>query len=146
MAFFGWDKLKNLTKTDKKQIQPSEYGTGVAMKCKNCGEIIIKTKLVENLGVCPNCNYHTQISADQRIDITLDEGSFQEHDAGLMSKDILGFTDGFKGYKEKLNSEINKTGMLSAIKSGEGRLAERRIAFAVTDSAFIAGSMGSVVG
>ncbi len=146
MAFFGWDKLKNLTKTDKKQIQPSEYGTGVAMKCKKCGEIIIKTTLHENLGVCPSCHYHTQISADRRIAITLDEGSFIEHDEGLMSKDILEFSGGGKGYKEKLDAEINKTGMLSAIKSGEGKIGKRRVAFAVTDSAFIAGSMGSVVG
>lgn len=146
MAFFGWDKLKNLTKTDKKQIQPSEDGTGVAMKCKNCEEIIIKTKLIENLGVCPSCQYHTQISADRRIEIMLDEGSFIEHDAGLMSKDILEFSGGAKGYKEKLEDEINKTGMLSATKSGEGKLGNRRVAFAVTDSAFIAGSMGSVVG
>ncbi len=146
MAFFGWDKLKNLGKHDKKQIQPSEDGTGVAIKCKNCSEIIIKTTLVENLGVCPNCRYHTQISADRRIQIMLEPGSFIEHDIGLMSKDILEFSGGGKGYQEKLEAEINKTGMLSAIKSGEGLIDTIRVAFAVTDSAFIAGSMGSVVG
>ncbi len=146
MAFFGWEKLKNLGKHNKKQIQPSEDGTGVAIKCKNCSEIIIKTTLVENLGVCPNCRYHTQISADRRIQIMLEPGSFIEHDIGLMSKDILEFSGGGKGYQEKLEAEINKTGMLSAIKSGEGLMETIRVAFAVTDSAFIAGSMGSVVG
>ncbi len=146
MAFFGWNKLKNFAKSDKQQINPSEDGTGVATKCKSCEAIIIKSKLTENLGVCPNCQYHTQISADTRIKMMVDESSFIERDGNLMSKDVLGFSGGGKGYKDKLESEINKTGMLSAIRSGEGKIATRRVAIAVTDSAFIAGSMGSVVG
>jgi acetyl-CoA carboxylase carboxyl transferase subunit beta len=76
----------------------------------------------------------------------LDEDSFIEHDADLSSKDILGFSGGNSTYRDKLDAEIKKTGMLSAIISGEGKLDGRRVGFAVTDSAFIAGSMGSVVG
>ena len=146
MAFFGWERLKKFAKQDKVQIDPSEDGTGLATKCDNCNEIIIKSKLTENLGVCPYCNYHTQISAYERVRIMLDEDSFIEHDQDLMSKDVLDFTGNDKNYADKLESEINKTGMLSAMVAGEGKIGERRLAFGATDSAFIAGSMGSVVG
>lgn len=146
MAFFGWEKLKSFARQDKHQIAKNEEGTGPATKCPGCDNIIIKKLLEDNLGVCPNCDHHSQMSARRRIEITLDEGSFIEHDADLGSKDILEFSGGGKTYKGKLESEIKKTGMLSAMMGGEGRLDARRVAFGVTDSAFIAGSMGSVVG
>lgn len=146
MAFFGWDKLKNLGKQQKQQIDKAVEGTGPAAKCKKCSQIVIKKTLEENYGVCPLCNHHHHISAATRIALTLDPGSFTEHDADLASVDVLGFSGGGKSYKEKLASEIKKTGMLEAMVGGEGRLKERRVAFGVTDPAFIAGSMGSVVG
>lgn len=146
MAFFGWDKLKNIAQQDKKQPKKAEQGNGPAVKCKNCGEIIIKTILEQNLGVCAQCNYHSQISARARINLLLDEGTFVEHDSDLKSKDILGFERHGKSYTGKLEQEIGKNGMLSAMMSGVGNLKEREVALGVTDSGFIAGSMGSVVG
>ncbi len=146
MAFFGWDKLKKLTNQEKPQITKADESTSPALKCKKCGEIIIKRLLEENLGVCPNCDYHTQISAQTRVNITLDEGSFEELYGDLASVDILNFNGGGKSYQEKLVSEVKKTRMLEAMLCGEGRIKTRPVAFGVTDSAFIAGSMGSVVG
>lgn len=144
MAIFGLNMLKNLT--GKRRVSRTDGDHSPATKCKGCGEIIIKASLEENLGVCPLCGYHSQISAQTRLKITLDEGSFIEHDGDLGGKDILNFNYGIKTYQQKLREEQAKTGLISAILSGEGKLDGRRVAFAVTDSAFLAGSMGSVVG
>lgn len=146
MAFFGWEKLKRITEQKPAPAKAAFDGNGPAIKCNKCGEIIIKVMLDQNLGVCPNCDYHTQISAQTRINVTLDEGSFIEHDGDLASVDVLNFSGGGKSYAEKYKSEVKKTGMLEAMLAGEGTLKTRRVAFGVTDSGFIAGSMGSVVG
>ena len=143
MALFG-NMLKNLTAGKRRMTR--DESSSPATKCNGCGEIIIKSSLEENLGVCPLCGYHSQISAQTRVKIILDEGSFIEHDGDLGGKDILSFNYGAKTYQQKLAEEQTKTGLISAILSGEGKLGGRRVAFAVTDSAFLAGSMGSVVG
>lgn len=143
MGIFGWEGLKRLAR--KTQTPGNELGTGPATKCLGCGEILIKKTLEENLGVCPLCQHHHRISAWHRIEITLDKDSFEEMDADLGSADPLHF-QGPKSYIEKLREAQEETGLLEAMVSGVGRLFTRRVAFCVTDSAFIMGSMGSVVG
>jgi acetyl-CoA carboxylase carboxyl transferase subunit beta len=59
--------------------------------------------------------------------------------------DPLGFADK-KPYRERLEAEQNRTGLREAAVVGTGMIRARRVAFGVTDSAFIMGSMGSVVG
>jgi acetyl-CoA carboxylase carboxyl transferase subunit beta len=145
MGIFGFGARKTKPTTTQAEERPPEK-LAPAVKCDGCGEIIIKTILEDHLGVCPVCGYHQQISAGARIKITLDEDSFREHDGDLSSSDPLEFHWGARTYREKLTAEIRKTGMLSAILAGEGKIGGRRVSFAVTDSAFIAGSMGSVVG
>ena len=59
--------------------------------------------------------------------------------------DPLGFADK-KPYAERLMAEQERTGLSDAAITGTGMIRARRVAFGVTDSAFIMGSMGSVVG
>jgi acetyl-CoA carboxylase carboxyl transferase subunit beta len=63
----------------------------------------------------------------------------------LTSVDPLGFNDK-KSYPERIKSEQVRTGLRDAVVTGTGMIRARRVAFGVTDSAFIMGSMGSVVG
>ena len=51
-----------------------------------------------------------------------------------------------KSYSDRLVSEQERTGLTDAALTGTGMIRARRVAFGVTDSAFIMGSMGSVVG
>ena len=51
-----------------------------------------------------------------------------------------------KPYPDKLKSEQQRTGLREAAVVGTGMIRARRVAFGVTDSAFIMGSMGAVVG
>jgi acetyl-CoA carboxylase carboxyl transferase subunit beta len=53
---------------------------------------------------------------------------------------------GPKSYLEKLKSDQEATGLKEAVITGEGLLDNKKIVFGVTDSRFIMGSMGSVVG
>jgi acetyl-CoA carboxylase carboxyl transferase subunit beta len=143
MPIFGWEGLKNLG--SRRQPSSMDRDGSPATKCANCGEILIKKTLEEHLGVCPQCDHHHRVPARRRIEITLDPGSFRERDAALASVDALGFA-GPKGYLEKLRQAQEQTGLLEAIVTGEGTLEERPVVIAVTDSAFIMGSMGAVVG
>ena len=118
---------------------------GVWKKCGGCRASIYKKTLVEQLNVCPECGYHEKVSAKERIRQVLDEGTFEEWDGDLVPADPLGFADK-KTYKDRLTSEQKRTGLTDAAITGTGMIRARRVAFGVTDSQFIMGSMGSVVG
>ncbi len=114
-------------------------------KCEECGELIYKKKLDENMRVCHKCNYHFTLSAHERVKLLIDEGTFKEMDAGMEALDPLSF-EGPKTYKEKLKADQGITGLKDAVITGSGKLGGRAIVIGVTDSRFIMGSMGSVVG
>lgn len=95
--------------------------------------------------VCPKCGYHFQLGAYERIEQILDAGSFKECDRDMVSQDPLDFK-GPKTYKDKLEQDVQATGLKEAVVTGEGRINDRPAVIAVTDSRFIMGSMGSVVG
>ena len=106
---------------------------------------LFRKEAEKRLGTCPECDYHFYVSATQRIQQVLDEGTFEEWDGHLRSKDPLQFRDK-KTYPERLQAEQKRTGLTDAAITGTGMIRARRVAFGVTDSAFIMGSMGSVVG
>ena len=118
---------------------------GLWIKCQGCGETIFQKDLEANQNVCPECDHHFRLSATQRMEQILDDGTFEEWDADVMPSDPLNFADK-KPYRERLVAEQKRTGMTDAAITGTGMIRARRVAIAVTDSAFIMGSMGSVVG
>ncbi|HEX2473500.1 MAG TPA: acetyl-CoA carboxylase, carboxyltransferase subunit beta [Lacipirellulaceae bacterium] len=118
---------------------------GLWIRCDDCGETIFRKEAEKLMNVCPQCGYHMYLSAPDRIRAVLDEGTFEEWDAGLAPTDPLGFRDK-KAYADRLKAEQARTGMRDAAITGTGMIRARRVAFGVTDSAFIMGSMGSVVG
>ncbi len=139
MALFGKPKY-TIVRLRKKEIPD-----GLWTKCEGCNEVLYNKTLDENLKVCPKCNYHFVLGAYERINMLLDQDTFQEYDKDLTSSDPLEFK-GPKTYKEKLLQDQAATGLKEAAISGEGLLESKKIILAVTDSRFIMGSMGSVVG
>jgi len=111
-------------------------------KCDACGHIDIKDRFVRALNVCPNCGHHRRISAQEYIDLLVDEGSWHELDAKLKSTDPLEF----EHYPQRLAAAQRKAGPLEAVRAGYGRLDGMAINLAVMDFNFMGGSMGSVVG
>ncbi len=118
---------------------------GLWQKCTGCGETIYRPESEKLLNVCPSCDFHFYVSARDRIQHVLDDGTFEELFADLQPTDPLEFADK-KAYKDRLVAEQKRTGLRDAAVVGTGMIRARRVAFGVTDSAFIMGSMGSVVG
>jgi acetyl-CoA carboxylase carboxyl transferase subunit beta len=131
---------KNLLKHPKRGVPE-----GLWKRCPGCQATIFRKEAEKRLGVCPECDYHWYVPARQRVAQVLDEGTFEEWDADLESTDPLQFVDQ-KPYPQRLEEEQKRTGLREAAVVGTGMIRGRRVAFGVTDSAFIMGSMGSVVG
>src|SRR5262249_32476111 len=109
-----------------------------------CSQIIYNKDLATNLSVCPKCTYHFRISATERLRILFD-GTWTEHDAGLMSTDPLEFTD-TKPYKTRLTTSQAQTGLKDAGIVASGTIEGIRTVVASMEYDFIGGSMGVVVG
>ncbi|MBN3038313.1 MAG: acetyl-CoA carboxylase carboxyltransferase subunit beta [Candidatus Omnitrophica bacterium] len=118
---------------------------GLWTRCPDCGELIYNKALKESFRVCQKCNYHFTLSSHERISLLLDKGSFKELEAKIKPCDPLNF-QGPKSYKKKLEEEKKKTSLNDACVVGQGRINDKKIAIGVTDSRFMMGSMGSVVG
>lgn len=133
-------KKKPLKASDRRDLPPDVFE-----KCTGCGEILYKEKLAQNLNVCPECDFHFRVSADEYVKLLTDEGTFEEFDAEMESGDPLGFVDS-KPYPQRLATAEAKVGRKEATISGVGELEGIPISLAVMDFRFIGGSMGSVVG
>ncbi|MFZ4468457.1 MAG: acetyl-CoA carboxylase, carboxyltransferase subunit beta [Pirellula sp.] len=129
------------------QVPATQRGIpeGLWVRCPGCGESIYRKELEKNLSICPKCRYHNYVSAWERIAQLLDDGTFEAQDEHVLPSDPLRFSDK-KSYADRLTSEQARTGLTDAALCGTGMIRARRVAIAVTDSAFIMGSMGSVVG
>jgi acetyl-CoA carboxylase carboxyl transferase subunit beta len=139
MALFGKPKY-TIVRLKKKDIPD-----GLWTKCEGCSEILYNKTLEENLMVCPKCSYHFTLGAYQRINLLFDKDTFEEYDREMAPVDPLEFK-GPKTYREKLIADQSLTGLKDAVVSGDGILNGKKMVIAVTDSRFIMGSMGSVVG
>ena len=140
MPLFGKRKYTFVNLVKKKDIPH-----GLWTKCPDCGELIYNKALKENLKVCQKCKYHFTLSAQERISLLLDKGSFREQQSQIRPADPLDF-HGPENYKQKLAQEKKKTNLSDACVVGEGRIGRVRAVFGVTDSRFMMGSMGTVVG
>jgi len=127
------------------RVKKKEIPDGLWTKCEECNQMLYNKTLEENLKVCPKCNFHFPLTAFERIKLLIDEGTFKEYDTEMSPVDPLNFK-GPKSYLEKLKTDQESTGLKDAVITGEGLLNNKKIVFAVTDSRFIMGSMGSVVG
>ena len=139
MTLFGRKKYTLVT------VKKKEIPAGLWNKCPECGTTTYAKELVTNDNVCPKCQFHLSLTAEERIESLLDARTFKEKDASLVSGDPLDFK-GPKTYKEKLSADQKATGLKDAVITGYGQLDGKKVAIAVTDSRFIMGSMGSVVG
>jgi len=141
MAFFKKNKYSTL----KPGVKKKDIPRGLWDKCKNCGEVVYRKQLTENLNVCPECSFHNPMTAWDRIELITDKASFKEVDAALESIDALKF-EGVAAYSDKIEANKKKTGLNDAIVCGTATLDGRPFALGVMDFRFLGASMGSVVG
>ena len=139
MALFGKPKYTIV------RLKKKEMPEGLWTKCESCGEVIFNKNLEENLSVCPKCGHHFTLVASARIALIVDKDTFTEYDKEMVSADPLEFK-GPKTYKDKLLADQVSTGLKDAVITGDGLINGKKAVVVVTDSRFIMGSMGSVVG
>jgi len=132
----------NDKKNDNKVVLKESITNSLWIKCTKCNEIVYKKEIDANNKICPKCGFYFRMSAIERINLLVDDGTFTEHDENVLSKDTLDFY----GYKEKLELSIENTKLNDAVISGIGFLNEIEISIAAMDFDFMGGSMGSVVG
>ena len=130
------EKSKNQTAADI--VQETE----IQEKCEFCGAKISRDDLIENLEVCPGCQYHFRIDARKRIDYLVDPGSFVEFDKDLKTYDYLQFPD----YMEKVKSTVSKNEENEGLVSGKCEFSGESAVVCIMNPAFLMGSMGAVVG
>lgn len=134
--------LNSLEETGLSKPEEPQSPDRLYIKCENCKKLVLEEEQVQNMGVCPACGYHNRLSARQRIDLFLDEGSFQEWDAQLMATDFLKFPE----YQSKLAEHREKSGEKDAVVTGMASIGGNPCAVFVMEPGFMMGSMGAVVG
>lgn len=135
---FRKPKYVTVTSAAPKKDMPD----GLWVKCTGCGEILFNKELVKNLRVCHKCGTHFRMTAWERIETTLDEGSFVQYDAELSSANPLEFP----GYDDKLQQAREESGLTEGIVTGQGTINGYEVVIGIMDARFIGGSMGSAVG
>jgi acetyl-CoA carboxylase carboxyl transferase subunit beta len=141
MAAWFW-KGKGEGEDRPKKVNIAE---GLWVKCDSCKEIVYRAEVDRAGRVCPKCRYPFRISARERIASIADEGSFEEREGGLRSKDPLGFKD-TKRYTDRVKAARSKTGLEEAVLTGIARIGGHPVVLAVFEFGFLGGSMASVVG
>lgn len=130
---------------DQSKRQKRGVPEGLWQQCPGCSATVYRRSVEENQYVCPQCDHHFIVPGKVRVQQLLDSDSFEEWYTNLRPCDPLGFVDK-KPYAERLVAEQKRTGLSEACIAGKGYMRGRPLVFALTDSNFIMGSMGSVVG
>ena len=128
-----------------KKPQPTKQEQTTWIKCPACGAISFYKEVQKEHNTCPKCGYHFRMSAEDRIKLLADEGSFIEYDKDLEPTDPLNFIDK-KSYKKRIEEGYKKTGRKSSVISGECTINSIPTQLVVFDFAFMGGSLGSVEG
>lgn len=135
----GW-----FSKSSKKQ--ETEIPDGLFVVCKKCKAHVYKEEFERAFKVCPSCGYHERLTAQERLDLIVDAGTFREFNQKISTNDPLAFADAKGSYEEKAKEAIAKTGMNEAVITGSGNIAGIRTVLAIMDFRFLGGSLASGTG
>ena len=123
---------------NKKSTVPSD----LMYKCPRCSSVEFMEDFEGNRKVCSNCNYHSRVTAWERLSMTVDKNSFEEFDKDMKSVNPISFPQ----YDEKQKKIREATGLVDAVVTGVALIRGYKTVIAVMDSNYMMASMGSVVG
>ena len=66
-----------------------EVPEGLLRKCNKCGGAIIAEDVKKGYYICPKCGGYFRVHAYRRIEMVTDEGTFEEWDKGLTTRNPL---------------------------------------------------------
>nr|YP_009695743.1 AccD [Caiophora lateritia]QEJ82386.1 AccD [Caiophora lateritia] len=116
------------------------------VQCENCYGLNYKKFFKSKMHICDQCGYHLKMSSSDRIELSIDLGTWDPMDQDMVSLDPIEFHSEEEPYKDRIDSYQRKTGLTEAVQTGIGQLNGIPIAIGVMDFQFMGGSMGSVVG
>ncbi len=136
------------TKYSKSKIQDPEkekepiIPEGLWRKCNKCGQPIYVEDVTNNHYVCPKCGGYFRVHAYRRIEMLVDEGTFEEWNQDMKFSNPLNFP----GYEKKVQAAKEKTRLREAIVTGKGTICGQPAVVGVCDARFLMSSMGHIVG
>jgi len=119
--------------------------TNMWTRCNNCRRIIYRQDILDNLFICPECQFHFRLSAIDRLNMLFDLGQYELFDQEVFPVDPIRFKDS-EAYPERLKQNQEKTGLPDAVINAVGTMDGIRIIVCAMEFSFMGGSMGSVVG
>nr|YP_010514400.1 acetyl-CoA carboxylase beta subunit [Phaseolus acutifolius]UXL86053.1 acetyl-CoA carboxylase beta subunit [Phaseolus acutifolius] len=131
---------------NSKNLQQSENWTDFWMECENCEELLFPKVVKSKMNVCYYCGYHFKMDSSERIEFSIDSGTWNPMDEDMVSMDFMKFHLARELYKDRIDYFERKTGLTEAVQTGTGQLNGIPVAIGIMDFNFMGGSMGSVVG
>nr|YP_010233037.1 acetyl-CoA carboxylase subunit beta [Brachystegia bakeriana]QSX28158.1 acetyl-CoA carboxylase subunit beta [Brachystegia bakeriana] len=116
------------------------------VQCENCYGLNYKKFLKSKMNICEQCGYHLKMSSSDRIELSIDPGTWNPMYEDMVSLDPIEFDSEEEPYKDRIDSYQRKTGLTEAVQTGTGQLNGIPVSIGVMDFQFMGGSMGSVVG
>ncbi len=136
------DKIKKREIPAKNKKPNIDIPIGKWVKCDKCKEIIYKETVRNNLNICPNCGHYFRMHIGKRLELVIDDGTYEKFDLNIETTNPLGLED----YPKKLKTLREKTGLNEAVACGTGKINGEKVVICIMDSGFLMGSMGVVVG
>ena len=140
----GWKDFLNKLTHKKPQPSASEAPSHW-IKCPSCGALSFYKEVAKENNTCPKCGYHFRMSAEDRVKLIADEGTFVEYDSDLEPVDPLHFVDK-KSYQKRIEEGYKKRGRKSSVISGECEIGGVLTQLVVFDFGFMGGSLSSIEG
>lgn len=119
--------------------------TNLWTRCNRCRRILYAQDILDNLNICPECNFHFRITAKNRLSMLFDDGKYELFDEDISPEDPLKFKDS-KSYSTRLKENQSKTSLYDAVLNAIGTLDGISVVISAMEFSFMGGSMGSVVG
>jgi len=109
------DKIKKREVTNAKNKKANiDIPIGKWLKCDNCKEIVYKEIVRENLNICPNCGQYFRMHIGKRLELIIDDGTYERFDLNIETTNPLQLED----YSKKLKTLREKTGLEEAVSAG----------------------------
>ncbi|XP_047257941.1 acetyl-coenzyme A carboxylase carboxyl transferase subunit beta, chloroplastic-like [Capsicum annuum] len=116
------------------------------VQSENCYGLNYKKFFKLKMNICEQCGYHLKMSSSDRIELSVDPGTWDPMDEDMVSLDPIEFHSKEEPYKDRIDSYQRKTGLTEAVQTGIGQINGIPVAIGVMDFLFMGGSTGSVVG
>ncbi len=121
-----------------------DFGTHdpVWRRCPKCKLYHDEAPVLKAGGECPTCHELYRLTSTERINLTFDEGTFEEWDAVMEEADPLNFPN----FDDLIEKQRSRSGLNEGVRTGKVELDGRSLALCIMESTFMMGSMGEVVG